>query len=347
MERFIDRVKKSSLTVKEQAEDVFVSEEAVSKLSKKIYNELCSRRITVHDLWKECELNPLPDKLSFGLSSVRDICSWIFWIDCINFCFWPQFGEKWTVFYHGKYYTGYFALCAALNHALETKGKQILSAEFLKDITEIQLAELLMPAGFSRGTVPLLSERTNCLRAAGRILTERFDSHVFNLLRCCHNSLDELVRLLVENFPSFRDEAFYHENKVFFYKRAQIFAADIFACLNQKVFVFTDPNCLTMFADYRVAQVLRHSKVLQYSERLQDKINHGTQLPSASREEVELRACSIVAVEMIRQQIQQWNPNLVVSSQLIDYLLWNEAMAMKECGELDQIPFHKVITIFY
>jgi hypothetical protein len=37
-----------------------------------------------------------------------------------------------------------------------------------------------------------------------------------------------LVSLLIEHFPSFRDEALYRGERISFYKRAQLFVADVY-----------------------------------------------------------------------------------------------------------------------
>jgi hypothetical protein len=262
-----------------------------------------------------------------------------------SFSFWHNEGEeRWTIWYKDKQYTGYFALCAAFNQAVENGSKDILSTTFLKCVSEPQLKFLLMPQN-SQGVIPLLSERVLCLREAGHVLEEYFGGSVFRLVLECNGSLETLVQKVVEYFPSFRDEAIYQKQKVFFYKRAQIFAADIFACLGQSALSFKDPDCLTMFADYRVPQILYKWGVLKYSNTLVSQLLQ--QLEIEQEQEVEIRACSIAAVEMIRNEIQQSNPELFVTSQLIDYLLWNEAMTVKSCGQLDNIPFHRVRTIFY
>lgn len=65
---------------------------------------------------------------------------------------------------------------------------------------------------------------------------------------------------------------------MFFYKRAQIFVADIYgAFAGQGYGHFHDIDQLTMFADYRVPVVLRLLGVLQYSQQLADKVCAGGQ----------------------------------------------------------------------
>ena len=57
--------------------------------------------------------------------------------------------------------------------------------------------------------------------------------------------------------------------QVFFYKRAQIFVADLFGAFEgQGLGAFHDISALTMFADYRVPVVLRLMGILRYSPAL-------------------------------------------------------------------------------
>ena len=64
--------------------------------------------------------------------------------------------------------------------------------------------------------------------------------------------------------------------QVFFYKRAQIFVADIHgAFTGQGLGKFHDVGLLTMFADYRVPVVLQVAGVLQYSPSLDSKVQKG------------------------------------------------------------------------
>lgn len=67
--------------------------------------------------------------------------------------------------------------------------------------------------------------------------------------------------------------------QVFFYKRAQIFAADVYGAFGGRgLGAFTDAAALTCFADYRVPVVLRSMGVLVYSEALAGKARGGVPL---------------------------------------------------------------------
>ena len=93
------------------AKNVFIKQEGVKKVAKLIYPELEKSLYSVKS-WRKHDLHP------------KELCEatvdWIFLVDTLNFSFWvdedvPPFVVK----YRGKCYTGYWALCAAINRALE------------------------------------------------------------------------------------------------------------------------------------------------------------------------------------------------------------------------------------
>lgn len=89
------------------------------------------------------------------------------------------------------------------------------------------------------------------------------------------------------------------------YKRAQIFAADLWGAFKGQGYgEFSDIGSITIFADYIVPAVLRQLGVLRYSEALASIIEANSEIGSGTEEEVELRACSIYAVEKMRDLIK-------------------------------------------
>lgn len=114
------------------------------------------------------------------------------------------------------------------------------------------------------------------------------------------------MNLLAENFPCFRDEALFEGKTVRFYKRAQILVADIWACFRGRNYgKFDDIDKITMFADYRVPQMLHQLGCLLYSPPLETQIRQLKVIPSGHKRELELRGASIWCVELIRQMIMK------------------------------------------
>lgn len=107
-------------------------------------------------------------------------------------------------------------------------------------------------------------------------------------------------------YAGFRDHTVYKGHQIFLYKRAQIFAADLWGAFKGQGYGdFSDIGSITIFADYIVPAVLQQLGVLRYSSDLADIIEGNKEISSGSEEEVELRACSVYAVEKIRDLIRK------------------------------------------
>ncbi|KAK6428359.1 hypothetical protein LTR95_015496, partial [Oleoguttula sp. CCFEE 5521] len=113
---------------------------------------------------------------------------------------------------------------------------------------------------------------------------------VIRLIEQADHSAGKLVNMLAEYFPCFRDETRFEGRRVRFLKRAQIFVADLWAAFGGRGYgQFDDIEQLTMFADYRVPQMLYNLGVLQYSPPLSARISRHEEVPPGHSWEIELR----------------------------------------------------------
>lgn len=125
--------------------------------------------------------------------------------------------------------------------------------------------------------IPLMGERLRCLHEVGEVLLNKYDGNFESVVKNCGNSAENLLKTIVQDFPCFRDEADYNGQRVSIYKRAQILVGDIWACYKgEGLGYFKDINeSITMFADYRVPQVLIHFKALEYTDELMEYLKNG------------------------------------------------------------------------
>jgi Potential Queuosine, Q, salvage protein family len=114
------------------------------------------------------------------------------------------------------------------------------------------------------------------------------------LERAC-NSAVRLVELLA-GWSCFADTSTYEGRAIPLLKRAQIAAADLH---RTGVARFDDIDRLTMFADNLVPHVLRLDGVLRFAPDLLEAIEQERLIEHGSPEEVEIRACSVHAVELV------------------------------------------------
>jgi hypothetical protein len=259
-------------------------------------------------------------------------------VDTVNFCFWPPPGEKkWEISYRGKNYSGYCGLAVSLKKTLESRIPRI-DASFLTTLTMKQLEDML--AGI--GILQLMEERLRNLQELGRVLLDKYNGRASDLVAAAGGSAIKLVRMLAHDFSSFRDVATHEGHKVFFYKRAQLFASDLHGALEGKrLGSFGDMEELTAFADYKLPQVLRHVGALEYSPGLAERVDRMVYLKAGSEEEVEIRANTIWAVQLIHREMKRLGKEVRASQ--IDWLLWN----LGQDDEFRARPYHRTLTIFY
>jgi hypothetical protein len=268
----------------------------------------------------------------------EETAAYLLAVDTVNFCFWPPAGEKkWEISYKGKTYSGYYGLAVSFKKALES-GVSLTDASFLNSLTLKQLRDVL--AG--TGVLQLVEERLRNLKELGRVLLDRYNGRASELVAAAGSSAVKLVEILARDLSSFRDQAAYHGQDVFFYKRAQLYAADLHGALGGKgLGSFRDMKELTAFADYKLPQVLRHVGVFEYTPGVAEKVDRMIHLDPGSEEEVEIRANTIWGVERIRQEMERLGKEVRPSE--IDWLLWN-------LGQEDRFrakPYHRTVSIFY
>jgi len=325
----------------ENAKNLKVNNAGIEKIADEVLKAILSKELHI-DNFSQNNFHP---KASPDPQYAVD---WIFVCDTLNFCFWtPEDTPKWTV--DGQ--TGYFALCAALNRAI-SEGVDITKPAVYSQITEEQLKKIFRG---DDGTtmIPMLKERVECLHQAGTILLNKYNGTFMNCLKKADHSAKKLVDLVVSEFPSFADEALYKGQVVCMYKRVQILVGDIWACFRgEGEGEFNDIAEITMFADYRVPQVLAHFGALEYGRGLLAVLTSNILLRNGSEEEVEIRGASIHITEKVRdrvlERLAREHPDVntkFVTAILIDHFLWN--YRREHAQQLEHIPFHKTISIFY
>jgi len=316
------------------ADHVKVDEDAVSKLATQLLEAFESNSYSIQD-WKKHPLHPK--------TADKEALNFIFVMDSLNFSFWTDKDQdKYQVEFDGVTYTGYWALVAAIKRAIQ-EGINISDPNVYSKIDQETLMRVFR--GKTAALIPMFEQRLKILHENGQILLEKFSGDFSNVINAANGSAQNLIKLVVENFPSFNDSYEYKGKMMAFYKRSQILVADIWACFEGKgLGNFHDIDSLTMFADYRVPQILCFFKVLKYSSTLLNEMNKREFTPGEPME-VEIRGTSIHAVELIREEMYIKKPDLKVNSILIDFYLWDLRRKMSE--ELEKIPFHRVRSIFY
>jgi putative queuosine salvage protein len=189
--------------------------------------------------------------------------------------------------------------------------------------------------------IELLALFASALNDLGEFLARSYGGSFAALVESAECSAERLVRTLAE-MPLYRDVAVYDDFEMPFYKRAQITAADLALAFGGESWGrFDDLGELTAFADNLVPHVLRMEGVLQYRQRLGDRIDAGTLLDHGSPEEVEIRAAGIHAVEEIVAAIRARGGE--TAAQAVDYTLWHRGQR----PEMKAHPRHRARCPYY
>lgn len=140
--------------------------------------------------------------------------------------------------------------------------------------------------------------------------------NIYRVIFRSNKDAQELADRIIRDFPSFYDASQYNGYEVAFHKRAQLLAADL-----ANLFGFRGTETLTACADYILPLVLRYKGILEYAPELAQKVDNGVEILKDSREEIEIRASTLRAVELIKQRMKtNGKKRNITSMQLNDYL---------------------------
>lgn len=316
-------IRRAARRVTERTTEIEIQDSAIRGLSKKLSKA------------------PMPewDAAVHFFDGTEKTINWLIALDAANFSFWPDPGnERWRVEHGGEWLDGYQALAASFKRAVG-ENVPLHEPKFLASLTAEQLRGVFR----GKGEIPLFAERLANLREAGSVLIEKFGGSGAALVERAGGSAAKLAALVVEAFPSFRDEARYYGESVPFHKRAQILAADIHGAFEsgtsagKSPAAFHDMDSLTAFADYKVPQILRELGVLVYSPSLARHIDERLPIEAGGRREVEIRAATVEAVERL-------SAGSGIPPFRLDGALWRMSQTLSPDRNK---PYHLTRTIYY
>jgi hypothetical protein len=228
-------------------------------------------------------------------------------LDAINFGsgWWPTIRKR-----AGR--SGYFTVAAGITDRFRSEG-----AWTALELTAISAAELAATLA-QDPEHPLMAQFAASLRDVGEHVLAHHGGSFAAVADAAAGSAAELAGLLA-GWDAFADTSLYRERPVPFFKRAQIAAADLDRA---GVVALSDLDRLTAFADNLVPHVLRVDGILGLDPGLTATIEAGDLLLHGSPEEVELRACTVHAVELLSGA-----SGGRLSSSAIDVALWNRGGA--------------------
>jgi hypothetical protein len=230
---------------------------------------------------------------------------------------------------------------ACLKRAID-EGVPVLDGTYLSAVTKSDLQRIF------RGNIemPMLEERARVLRETGRALAAGYAGHFHNFVRsgppCAYDHGRGLLERLVAEFPRFNDVSRYLGHEVKLFKLAQLGLWMLHATLHRRgAFSLEDVGQLTAFADYILPAALRVLRIFEYSPALETAIQTRQLILRDSPEEVEIRAHTVYATALLREEINRRRPpaSQVIIPQ-VDARLWTHYHAT-------HWPHHLTRTIMY
>jgi len=234
----------SAEEIMKTAKNVFIHETEI----KKIATKLADKTEAEGEFWRVSDHITHP--LQYKTDDLPALCQYLFLINSVNFSYWQdpvngKIEDKFTV----DGYATTMGQVASIRKAMD-KYDDFTCPERILSITDEEWVEIYKPDD-GKPRIPLFETRVRILRENFKILKEKFDGKIWNLLKKAGYSAVDAANLILENFPSFRDEV---ENYGFF-KRVQLLIADIWNHCNAKEFTnFNDVDKLSIFSDYRIPQ---------------------------------------------------------------------------------------------
>ena len=255
-------------------------------------------------------------------------------LTCLNFCFWSE--RPWSVQFRGRTWTRTYAMYAGILRAVEQDATWLTPRRWsVADDDEV--ARLF----HGEGCIPLALRRREVLNETGRVLLEQFDGRFSQAVERAGGDARSLAYLLADVFPSFGDAPSYHGETVAILKRAQICAADLHHSWTRQGHGDLDGlDRLTVFADYRLPQYLRHVGVLRLAPDLAAAVDSFQEIAAESDAEIELRCATVVAADLLRDALV--SAGLNIPAWHLDFILW-----VRSHDPEVSVPHHRTRTIYY
>lgn len=311
MDNIFLNIKETSKYVIDHAKNVHINYSVI--------DEILARGITTGKYWGESNI------FGFLDLSIDKIVNFMLLYQAIGFCFWGL--PKWTITTeNNEKYDGSTALMYVF----------VSNIDFFSDFKKVENMTLDEFKKFMAGNVeiPLLQERYEILVNVSKIVNEKMNGNFYEYTKNAVRDID-LINIIINNFPSFRDTRIYLNKEIYFYKLASLLTSDILHARAIKEGIKVDYSNIAGCSDYKIPQILRALKITEYSDYLCGLVDSQELIPENDPLEVEIRA-SVIEVE--RYIVEKTN---ICGIEINDFL-WLKSKEIKSSK-----PYHLTKTTSY
>lgn len=226
---------------------------------------------------------------------IEKIINFLLFFEAIDYSFWESI--KWSIETDDGIKDGSDALLYAMLKYVRESGKVDFGDLSLDEFKKILKGNV---------EIPLLEERYRTIVQISEIVKKKMNGNFYNYIKDIRDDIS-LFEVIVNNFPSFKDERAYEDKTIYFYKLAQLLTSDILHVRERLEKIEVDCSHLIGCADYKIPQTLRALKIISYSSELSELVDQKCEIEVSSLYEVSIRASQLVVTNYIKNKLDNFD----------------------------------------
>lgn len=233
------------------------------------------------------------DSNPYGLMDmdVEEIIEFLFIYHAIgDYCFWGD--PKWEIQTEFGSMDGSYAIIYLILNRFKQNNNFEMNFDEFQDLLKGNVV------------IPLLKDRYHNLVEMNKFKRKNKNKSFYELIKNLNIDCD-LFEFIIRNLKYFKDISNYKGEEILFYKRAQLLTSDILHVREKKEQIKVDYSHLIGCADYKIPQVMRCYRMLEFKDDLAKRIDEKRELEEGSIEEIEIRANTLKIINYIYEKLNK------------------------------------------
>jgi len=187
--------------------------------------------------------------------------------------------------------------------------------------------------------LPYIQIRFLYIKEIIHLIKNNFNQKIENLISYNNYDAIEIVKYLSDNTKAFSDTIEFNGKKIYLVKKATFFIKLLVQTKNYNT-TLINIDKLQILSDYRIPQLLRHFKILEYSKELSYMVDNQQIL--TEKYEKEIRIATIVFTKSLID-----NKKTTLNILELDEYLWKKSKRLEKNNSKTLKPFHLKETTKY